>query len=235
MSAYEKFSKSIHNFGRLSMVLGMIAVLLPPLLMTFYFGFNPGITAIITGAISQISVSGAFYFSEPIANYPIVGAAGLYMSILSGNSVNLKIPAAVSAIAGSGYKQGTDEGSMMGTMGIAVSIYVATFFVIVSTIFAQTVIVNLPENIKEVLILIIPALYGGIFAQFSVKSFKTGIFAQFSVKSFKTGIFALVVAFVMSKIVGLIPFNATFLITLVTVFSSIFFARTQLETINKNS
>ena len=222
MSAYEKFSKSIHNFGRLSMVLGMIAVLLPPLLMTFYFGFNPGITAIITGAISQISVSGAFYFSEPIANYPIVGAAGLYMSILSGNSVNLKIPAAVSAIAGSGYKQGTDEGSMMGTMGIAVSIYVATFFVIVSTIFAQTVIVNLPENIKEVLILIIPALYGGIFAQFSVKSFKTGIFA-------------LVVAFVMSKIVGLIPFNATFLITLVTVFSSIFFARTQLETINKNS
>ncbi|MBU5668236.1 hypothetical protein KQI68_00125 [Peptoniphilus sp. MSJ-1] len=222
MTAYEKFSKSIHNFGRLSMVLGMIAVLLPPMLMTFYFGFNPGITAIITGAISQISVSGAFYFSEPIANYPIVGAAGLYMSILSGNSVNLKIPAAVSAIAGSGYKQGTDEGSMMGTMGIAVSIYVATFFVIVSTIFAQTVIVNLPENIKEVLTLIIPALYGGIFAQFSVKSFKTGIFA-------------LVIAFVMSKIVALIPFNATFLITLVTVFSSIFFARTQLETINKNS
>lgn len=222
MTAYEKFSKSIHNFGRLTMLLGMIAVLLPPMLMTFYFGYNPGIAAIITGAISQISVSGAFYFSEPIANYPIIGPAGLYMSILSGNSVNLKIPAAVSAISGSGYKQGTDEGSMMGTIGISVSIYVATFFVILSTIFAQTVIVNLPENIKEVLTLIIPALYGGIFAQFSVKSFKTGIFA-------------LVVAFVMSKIVGLIPFNATFLITLVTVFSSIYFAKTQLETINKNS
>jgi len=79
-----------------------------------------------------------------------------------------------------------------------------------------------PDHVKEVLTLIIPALYGGIFAQFSVKSFKTGVFA-------------LVVAFVMSKIVALIPFNATFLITLVTVFSSIYFAKTQLETINKNS
>lgn len=39
----------------------------------------------------------------------------------------------------------------------------------------------------------------------------------------------------MSKLVALIPFNATFLITLVTVFSSIYFAKTQLETINKNS
>lgn len=222
MTAYEKFSKSIHKFGRLSMLLGMIAVLLPPMLMTFYYGLNPGIAAIVTGAISQMSVSGAFYFSEPIANYPIVGAAGLYMSTLSGNSVNLKIPAAVSAIAGSGYKQGTDEGSMMGTIGIAVSIYVATFFVIVSTIFAQTVIVNLPENIKEVLTLIIPALYGGIFAQFSVKSFKTGVFA-------------LAVSLAMTKIVGLFPYNLTFLITLVTVFSSIYFARTQLDTINKNS
>ena len=88
MTAYEKFSKSIHKFGRLSMLLGMIAVLLPPMLMTFYYGLNPGIAAIVTGAISQMSVSGAFYFSEPIANYPIVGAAGLYMSTLSGNSVN---------------------------------------------------------------------------------------------------------------------------------------------------
>ena len=62
MTAYEKFSQSIHKFGRLTMALGMIAVLLPPMLMTFYYGYNPGLAAIIAGAISQMSVSGAFYF-----------------------------------------------------------------------------------------------------------------------------------------------------------------------------
>ncbi len=41
MTAYEKFSQSIHKFGRLTMALGMIAVLLPPMLMTFYYGYNP--------------------------------------------------------------------------------------------------------------------------------------------------------------------------------------------------
>lgn len=222
MSIYEKYVKNVEKFGRLTMLLGMAAMLLPPMLMTFYFGFNPGIAAIITGTISQISVSGAFYFSEPISYYPIIGSTGLYMSTLSGNSVNMKIPAAVTAVEASGYKQGSDEGSLMGSLGIAVSTYVCIFFVVLTSIFAQILINYLPESINDVLGLIIPALYGGIFAQFTVKSYKTGIFA-------------LVVAFIMTKIVALLPGNLTFLITLVSVFSTIFFARTQLDTINKNS
>lgn len=85
------------------------------------------------------------------------------------------------------------------------------------------IILVLPESIKSVLTLIIPALYGGIFAQFSVKSYKTGLFA-------------LVVSFIMTYLVGLLPVkNLSFIITLTTVFASIAFAKTQLETINKNS
>lgn len=221
MSIYEQYVKRVVKVGRLTMILGMIAVLLPPLLMTFYYGFNPGISAIIAGAVSQISVSGAFYFSEPISYYPIIGTTGLYMETLSGNAVNMRIPAAISSIEGSGFKEGTDEGSLMGTIGIAISVYVGIFFVIFATFLGQTLIANLPESITNMFTLIIPALYGGIFAQFAVKSYKTGIFA-------------LVIAFIMTQIVKILPGNMSFLITLVSVFSTIAFAKTQLSTINKN-
>lgn len=223
MSPYEKYHKEIIGFGRLTMILGMIACLLPPLVMAFYFKIAPPVSAILAGTLSQISVSGAFYISEPISYYPILGTTGLYVSTLSGNSVNMKIPAAATSVEASGYKPGTEEGQLMGTMGVAVSVYVAVFFVLLATFLGQSVIAHLPQNIKNVLTFIIPALYGGIFAQFSFKSFKTGAFA-------------LAVSFIMTFLVGLLPVkNLSFIITLTTVFTTIAFAKTQLDVINKNS
>ena len=216
MSIYDKFTKSIVKFGRLTMILGIIAVLLPPLVMTFYFGYNPGLSAIIAGAISQMSVSGAFYISEPITYYPIVGTSGLYLNMLSGNGVNMKIPAAAIATEASGYKQGTDEGSLMGTIGLSVSIYVAVFFVIFATILGQTVITTLPADLAKYFELIIPGIYGAIFGQFMIKSYKTGIFA-------------LLMATLMIYLVQFVPGNPSFVITLTTIFTTILFARKQLE------
>lgn len=90
----------------------------------------------------------------------------------------MKIPAAAIATEASGYKQGTDEGSLMGTIGLSISIYVAVFFVffvIFATIFGQTVITTFPADLAKYFELIIPGIYGAIFGQFMIKSYKTGI------------------------------------------------------------
>ncbi|KXB41527.1 hypothetical protein [Amygdalobacter nucleatus] len=222
MDAFEKYNRGIVRVGRTTMVLGAIACLLPPLLMAVYFGYFPGWAAVVAGAISQISVSGAFYLSEPISYYPIVGTAGLYLSTLSGNSVNMRIPAAATAIEGSGFKTGTREGSLIGTIGMAVSVYVGIFFVFLATVLGQTIISSLPDSVSRVLGLIIPALYGGIFGQFAIKSWKTAVWA-------------LGISLVMTKIVQFIPGNFSFLVTLTAVFSSIMVAKTQIEEIKKHS
>ncbi|WP_353093644.1 hypothetical protein [Tissierella praeacuta] len=216
MNVYEEYTKDITKIGRFTMLLGLVVSFLPPAVMTWGFGFNPGLGAIIAGAISQISVSGAFYFSEPISYFPIVGRAGLYMGFLSGNLVNMRIPAAVSALEGSGYKSGTDEGAIMGTIGIGVSIWVGIVFLLLAVFAGQTVLAALPESFMRMLSLIIPALFGGVFAQFAIKSPKTGIFA-------------LAVAFIMTKVVSFIPGQPSFIVTLVAVFSTIAFAKKQLS------
>lgn len=216
MNIYDEYIEDITKIGRMTMIFGVLVTLLPPLLMTFGFGFNPGIGAIIAGAISQISVSGAFYFSEPISYFPIVGRAGLYMGFLSGNLVNMRIPAAVSALEGSGYKSGTDEGAIMGTIGIGVSIWVGVTFLLLSVFAGQTVLSRMPEPVMRMLSLIIPALFGGVFAQFALKSPKSGVFA-------------LAIAFIMTKVVAIIPGQPSFIVTLVSVFATIAFAKRQLS------
>ncbi|MGL4732593.1 MAG: hypothetical protein ACRCWN_02785 [Fusobacteriaceae bacterium] len=221
MSIYNRYIDEVTKIGRGTMVLGLVASLLPALIMTFYFGFNPGLAAIMAGAISQMSVSGAFYFSEPISYYPIVGRSGLYMGFLSGNLVNMRIPAAISSQEASGYVAGTEEGSIMGTIGIGVSIWVGAFFLILSVIAGQALLSQLPPSFMSLITLIIPALFGGVFMQFAIKSPKTAIFA-------------LAISFAMTKIVNFIPGKPAFLITLVSVFSSIIFAKKLMEREQKN-
>ncbi|MBU5427275.1 hypothetical protein KQI41_12720 [Tissierella pigra] len=216
MNVYDEYIKDVTKIGRFTMILGLIVSILPPAVMTWGFGFNPGIGAIIAGAISQISVSGAFYFSEPISYFPIVGRAGLYMGFLSGNLVNMRIPAAVSALEGSGYKSGTDEGAIMGTIGIGVSIWVGIIFLLLAVFAGQSVLSALPQSFTTMLSLIIPALFGGVFAQFAIKSPKAGIFA-------------IAVAYIMTKAVAFIPGQPSFIVTLVSVFATIAFAKKQLS------
>ncbi|WP_333638005.1 hypothetical protein [Tissierella praeacuta] len=216
MNVYNEYVKDVTKIGRFTMLLGLVVSFLPPAVMTWGFGFNPGLGAIIAGAVSQMSVSGAFYFSEPISYFPIVGRAGLYMGFLSGNLVNMRIPAAVSAVEGSGYKSGTDEGAIMGTIGIGVSIWVGIIFLLLAVFAGQTVLSALPESFMKMLSLIIPALFGGVFAQFAIKSPKTGAFA-------------LAIAFIMTKVVSFIPGKPSFIVTLVAVFSTIAFAKGQLS------
>ncbi|MBU5255617.1 hypothetical protein [Tissierella praeacuta] len=216
MNVYDEYVKDVTKIGRFTMLLGLVVSFLPPAVMTWGFGFNPGLGAIIAGAVSQMSVSGAFYFSEPISYFPIVGRAGLYMGFLSGNLVNMRIPAAVSAVEGSGYKSGTDEGAIMGTIGIGVSIWVGIIFLLLAVFAGQTVLSALPESFMKMLSLIIPALFGGVFAQFAIKSPKTGAFA-------------LAIAFIMTKVVSFIPGKPSFIVTLVAVFSTIAFAKGQLS------
>ncbi|MBS5037439.1 MAG: hypothetical protein ACLVH8_01440 [Fusobacterium sp.] len=209
---YDNYISGITKIGRTTMLLGMVATLAPALLMTFYFGYNPGISAIIAGAICQISVSGAFWFSEPISYYPIVGRAGLYMTFLSGNTVNVRIPAAISAQQASGHLPGTNKGSIMGTVGMGVSVWVCAILLTISIIAGETLLAKVPASFMTVLSLIIPALFGGIFTQFAIKSPKTGAFA-------------LIVCYIMMQVVKILPGNLSFLITVVAVFSSIYVAK----------
>ena len=209
---YDNYISGVTKIGRTTMLLGMVATLAPALLMTFYFGYNPGISAIVAGAICQISVYGAFWFSEPISYYPIVGRAGLYMTFLSGNTVNVRIPAAISAQQASGHLPGTNKGSIMGTVGMGVSVWVCAILLTISIIAGETLLAKVPASFMTVLSLIIPALFGGIFTQFAIKSPKTGVFA-------------LAVCYIMMQVVKILPGNLSFLITVVAVFSSIYVAK----------
>ena len=62
----------------------------------------------------------------------------------------MRIPAAISAVESSGYETGTDEGNIMGTIGIGVSIWVGIFFLMLAVLAGQTLLSRLPQSFMTV-------------------------------------------------------------------------------------
>ena len=150
---------------------------LPALVMAFR-GYMPPVSAIIAGTLMQISVSGAFYIVEPISYFPILGIPGTYLTFLSGNTSNMRVPCSSVAQEAAGVEMGTEEGSIISTIGIATSILVQCRVILTVGAVAGSVILNiLPAPVKEALNFLLPALFGAVFGQFAATRPKLGVVA----------------------------------------------------------
>ena len=135
----------IVRFGK---VTGWLAVLLsfgPAIVLAAVYGLIPPASAIFTAFIALASAVGVNWFVEPISYFPIIGVAGTYMAFISGNISNLRIPAAAIAQKMAGVEPGTPEGSIVATLGMAVSVLVNTLILVVGVLAGSTLLARLRQ------------------------------------------------------------------------------------------
>lgn len=153
----------IVKWGKITMLLGIITCFGPALVISVVYGCMPPVSAIIAGTIAQISVSGAFYIVEPISYFPILGIPGTYLTFLSGNTSNMRVPCSSVAQEAAGVEMGSDKGSVVSTIGIAVSIIVNIVILTIGAIAGNAIIGMMSEGFKQALNFLLPALYGAVF------------------------------------------------------------------------
>ncbi len=208
----------IVRWGRLTNLIGVLLALLPGLVLLLFYNIKPPISAVFAGFVMQASVSGVFWFSEPISYFPVLGVPGTYMSFLSGNIGNLRLPASAAALTAAQVEPGTPQASIIATIGIAISIVVNVLFLTITVVLGATVLSLLPPFVVAALNNILPALFGAMFAQQVVNNPKMGLLA---------GVLTAVML-VINKMGWLkwLPGGGTYVIVLVAVFGSILIGRT---------
>lgn len=203
----------INRWGKITNWIGVILAFGPPLILAFVFGIMPPINAILTGFISMASAIGVLWFIEPISFFPIVGVAGTYMAFISGNISNLRIPCAAVAQKVAGVEPGTDEGAIISTLGMAISIVVNILILTIGVVAGATLLTKLPQNVLDGLDYLMPALFGAVFVQFALMKLKLAPVAL--------GL-ALGITFALKAgVFNFLPGNPTYLITLGAVFGTI--------------
>ena len=159
----------MHRIGKITGCLGVLASFFPAIVLAVVYGLTPNLSALPTVAISVITSFGVLWIVEPISYYPVVGQIGTYMAFLSGNISNMRVPCASMAQVSAEVEPGTQEGSIIATLGMATSVIINIAVLTIGVIAGSSVLAMLPQSVTEALNYLLPALFGALLMQFGIK------------------------------------------------------------------
>ncbi|TCP61068.1 hypothetical protein EV663_10614 [Rhodovulum bhavnagarense] len=156
-----------HRIGQASLALALAMSLLVPLYLSFVLGGWPGIAVIWTAFLIVASFVGVIWLVEPVAYFPMLGVAGNYMSFLSGNIGNMRLPVTIACQSAIGAEPGSYRAEVAAILGIGVSVVVNLVFVLALVLAGQAIIAAIPAPLVGALKLYtFPALYAAVFMMF---------------------------------------------------------------------
>lgn len=167
---------SVHRDGRIWNISVMIALFMYPILVGVLFGVLPDWHGLLKGLVATAPMYWAVAVVETFTYVPMLGAGGSYLSFVTGNISNLKLPIALNALEQADANIRTEEGEIVSTIAIAVSSIVTTVIIILGVILITplTPILDAPV-LAPAFAQILPALFGGLGVVFVSKNWKIAV------------------------------------------------------------
>ena len=167
---------SVHRDGTIWNISVMILLLAFPLTVAFLFGVSPDWGALAVGLLATAPRYWAVGIIETITFVPMLGAGGSYLSFVTGNISNLKLPCALNALEQNSVSASSEEGEIISTIAIATSSIVTTLVIIIGVIciVPLTPILEAPV-LEPAFAQMLPALFGGLGVAFVSKNWKIAI------------------------------------------------------------
>lgn len=168
--------ESVHHYGRLWGVIVGVVLLCFPAVLSLVFQTLPNGEILLKGLFATAPMYWAVGIVEIFTYVPMLGAGGTYLSFVTGNISNLKLPCAIDAMERANVKASSEEGEVISTIAIAVSSIVTTLIIIVGVICIVPLTPILESPILEPAFdMILPALFGGLAVVFISKNLKLSI------------------------------------------------------------
>lgn len=170
------YMDSVHHYGRIWGLIVAAVLLAFPLVLSLIFKTAPDFGVLLAGLFATAPMYWAVGIVEIFTYVPMLGAGGTYLSFVTGNISNLKLPCAIDAMERAGVKASSEEGEVISTISIAVSSIVTTLIILVGVI---CIVPLTPILESPVLVpafdMILPALFGGLAVVFISKNAKLSI------------------------------------------------------------
>lgn len=167
---------SVHRAGRIWNLCMMLAMFLYPILVGLIYGVAPDGHGLVMGLIATAPMYWAVGIVETFTYVPMLGAGGSYLSFVTGNISNLKLPVALNALEQTNANIRTEEGEIVSTVAIAVSSIVTMVIICLGVLLITplTPILDAPV-LAPAFAQILPALFGGLGVVFVSKNWKIAV------------------------------------------------------------
>jgi hypothetical protein len=170
------YDKKTHLIGRATLAIGLLLTFLPPIVLWLVYGIVPPAKNLINGIISISTIMLPVSIVEILTFSPMLGNGAMYMSYLTGNITNMKMPSAAIAMDITDVKPSTKEGDIISTLAIAGSVIASEIVIVIGVILITPISVKLQNPVLQPAFQqILPALFGSIGAYYILKEWKLAV------------------------------------------------------------
>lgn len=203
------WKKSCIKIGTPTNILAAVTAFFPVIYLCIRYNCWPNVDTVLAAWGLTVIAFGAFYVVEPISYYASLGMSGTYLSFLSGNIGNMRVPCAALALDVTESETGSIQAEVVSTMAICGSIITNLVATTAAAIVGTAIVAILPEAINV-----------GLKTYASAAIFGA-TFGNFAVKKPKVAVFGLLIP-VVCKLIGVLP---AWLIIVLSVFGTVAIAR----------
>lgn len=167
---------SVHRDGRIWNIAVMIILLMFPVIVGLIFSAVPDWKGVGLGLLATAPMYWAVSVVEVITFIPMLGAGGSYLSFVTGNISNLKLPCAINALDNAKVDAKSEEGEIVSTIAIAVSSIVTTVIIILGVVLILPLKPLLSAPVLDpAFAQMLPALFGALGVALVSKNWKIAI------------------------------------------------------------
>ena len=236
----DSFQAWAHKWGRIGTLIALLYMIAIPFVVLTFYDSLPSIGEVINlSTISILMVYIPVGFSEAISYTPILGASS-YLTFITGNIMNLKLPCAVNAMKLAKKEPNTPEGEAISSVAVAICSIMTIIILALAALLSAWIspVFELPA-VKTASNYLIPALFGsltlGLFASTSSgkKVVKNGVMGVVPVIVIIT-VLALVVRITTgSSLFGMVGFLILFMLPVAIISSRIMWKMNIIKVVNK--
>jgi len=110
----------MHNIGQVITVVAVLIFVAVPLILCLKYDIMPRFSDLVLASGGLCAIFIPTGLAEMFAEVPVMGSS-YYVSCVTGNILNLKLPAAMNALKVANVKQGTEEADAVTGVAVAVS------------------------------------------------------------------------------------------------------------------
>ena len=173
---FKEFNDGLHRIGRITLILAVILLLAIP----FVIGALHGVMPNLGGFLKGFANVGLIYIPVAIVEFlvyaPMLGVGGSYLSFITGNVTNMKIPCVMNSKDIAGTESGTPEHEIVSTISVATSAITTTLLIVAGVILLvplQPVLQS--ETLLPAFNNVVPALFGALGLKYFAKSPKIAV------------------------------------------------------------
>lgn len=213
---FDNFNKGLHRLGKIMMVLTIVLLTAVPFAIAVINDTSIDVNGFFAGFAKVAIVYVPVSIVEFLVYAPMLGTGGSYLSFVTGNVTNMKIPCAMNARDIAGTEVGTPENEIVSTISVATSAIVTTLVIVAGVVLLvplQPVLQS--EVLSPAFDYVVPALFGALGLKYFIKSpriaiiplvlmsllciFVPSMILQTSILIIPSGALALLIGFLLFK------------------------------------